>query len=993
MAGRATAMPTDRRDVIDRLLEEALDLPPERRTVFLRDRCRDDLDLFDRLTRALEFADTGSGVLDRPAAEVVPDLIAELADGIGGESSAGGGASPPGEIAADSLDALPPPDSLGPYRIKSPLGRGGMGVVYLGERVDGEFELSVAIKIIKRGLDTDEIVRRFRQERQILARLRHPNIARLLDGGVAPDGRSFLVMEYVRGIPLTQYCTEGRLGLDERLALFTTVCEAVRYAHQSLVIHRDLKPSNILVDRDGHVTLLDFGIAKLLDPGGDGGSDTPVTRAGERLLTPEYASPEQARGEGSTTATDVYALGVLLYEMLTGQRPHEFDSTTPEAIRATLTRTPRLPSAVVEMPKRREVPSPAVGSETGEGGPPPIPRLASRLRGDLDTIVMTALHPDANRRYTSAEALLGDLERYRSGLPISASADSVVYRARKFVLRHAASVAVAVSLVSFGAYHVLRVSAERDRALLAAEQAQEVTDFLTDLLRQWDPDANPDAASVAGLLDIGAGQAREQLADQPVAQAEVMAAIGQVRMSLGQWAEAHEILTETLALRESILPSDHLDVVESLRALAMVYTTMRPYETADSLLHEAESRLPSSGGREAEVQRAAIFGEVALLRYNQGRYQEADSAGRASLALRREVLGPDDPGIAQSLSRLGMIARRLGPQDAAESYYREALAHRVAQAEVSVQTAEAWKNLGLVLHEQGEYGEAEETYRKALDMQQEIYGEIHPAVSTTLNSLASLLQTTGSYDESEALHRRALGIREAIYGSDHPRVATSLVNLSGALLAQGRAAEGVAASRRALQIRTAALGPQHPNTATALNELGRGLRDLGHYDEARRYFVEVESIYAERLGPGHLWVGIALANIGRVELLAGRSVQADSVFRRALDIMRADEAASRHSAPVLVQLGRALLAQQRATEAEVVLREGLTLTEQILSDDHIDVAKARASLGDALARQGRDAEAESLLERAERVLSEAPGADAEREFARVRAILSELGSR
>ena len=301
---------------------------------------------------------------------------------------------------------------IGPYRLVRELGQGGMGVVYLAERADGQFEQRVALKLIKRGMDSDEILRRFLAERQVLARLSHPHIARLLDGGVTAEGQPYFAMEYVDGVPLHHYCEERSLGFEDRLRLFREVCEAVQYAHRSLVVHRDLKPSNILVTSAGETKLVDFGIAKVLY---EDVADRSVTRTDQRLMTPEYAAPEQVRGEPVTTATDVYALGAILYQLLTGRPPHQF--------------TGRSRGGAVPHHLRG-------GPRAAERGPCTRHRRRRRLRGDLDIIVLKALRKDPARRYPSVEALLEDLERHRTGLPVRARPDSVAYRARKFLGRH-----------------------------------------------------------------------------------------------------------------------------------------------------------------------------------------------------------------------------------------------------------------------------------------------------------------------------------------------------------------------------------------------------------------------------------------------------------------------------------------------------------------------------------------------------------------------------
>ncbi|NBC17317.1 MAG: protein kinase, partial [Bacteroidetes bacterium] len=454
----------ERWEQIDRLFAEALERPPDERTAFLRARCGNDVALYREVVTLLKSDAEAESVLGESvtafAAPLLPALEADLADGFA-----------PGE-------------RVGPYRLQHEIGRGGMGAVYLAERVDGQFDRRVALKVIKRGMDTDEILHRFRFERQILARLEHPHIARLYDAGVTDDGRPYLAMEYVDGQPLHRYCDGRTLPVDERLRLFQTVCAAVQFAHQNLVIHRDLKPSNILVTEGGAVKLLDFGIAKLLS---DEATGAPLTRTGVRVLTPEYAAPEQRTDSVVTTAADVYALGVVLYELLTGRRP-----LAPDALPDT---APEPPSTAVTKPTERSHADGTTTTLTPEtvstARQTSAERLRRRLRGDLDVIVLKALRPEPERRYASAEAFLEDIKRHLDGLPVQARPDTLGYRLRKFVQRHTAGVAAAAAvlalILAFSVLHTTRVTQERNLARQERDKAAEVAAFLEGLFDASDP--------------------------------------------------------------------------------------------------------------------------------------------------------------------------------------------------------------------------------------------------------------------------------------------------------------------------------------------------------------------------------------------------------------------------------------------------------------------------------------------------------------------------
>lgn len=513
---------------VDALFQRVLEYPPHERRDYFRQVCGPDDDLYrltgellDSLESADEFLEDRTLIISSAAA-LEPDPDMESGDETGRQ--------------------------LGAYRLLRQLGRGGSGTVYLAERVDGEFERRVAIKLLRRGLDTADLLTRFRAERQILASLDHPNIARLLDGGATEDGRPYLVMELVRGIPITRYCARERLTIEARLQLFATVARAVGYAHRNLVVHRDLKPSNILVTDTGSVKLLDFGIAKLLDATSDPDL-SPRTRTGVRLMTPEYASPEQLRGESVTTATDIYQLGGLLYEILTGRRPHGSDRRSRYDLeRAAREDRPEAPSMTVSGPNR-------VDPEFADSCCTEPRRLRRRLRGDLDTIVLTALRKEPERRYQTVAGLVADLERHLEGRPITARADSWSYRIHKLIRRHpgriTAGLIATLALVGYLftlVTHAERVEAERDRALLESAKVSQLSDFLQALFQVSEPDQT-DGRSLTALDLLRQGEAYARRLDVRLGvKAEIFEVIGVLYTQIGEYERAEPLLREALAL-------------------------------------------------------------------------------------------------------------------------------------------------------------------------------------------------------------------------------------------------------------------------------------------------------------------------------------------------------------------------------------------------------------------------------------------------------------
>jgi len=535
----------------DELFGAALELPAARRRRFLREHCSDDEGLL-REVEALLRAEAESGdFLDEPGGGAVANALADAL-----------GEVDPGRQGADRSGAR-----LGPYLLIAPIDRGGMADVYLAERADGAFEQRVAIKIQRRGLDTDDVLARFRTERQILSGLSHPNIARLLDGGATDDGLPYLVMEYVEGIPITRYCEEHRLSVPERLRLFMQVARAVQGAHAQLVVHRDIKPSNVLVTTAGDAKLLDFGIAKLLDPDAWPGT-LPRTRTGFRPLTPEYASPEQVRGDPITTASDIYQLGLLLYRILTGGRPFEAGGRGQKTLEDAITeaRPPR-PSDFVE----------ARAALTATG----LERrmLVRWLRGDLDTIVLAALRKEPDRRYASAHEMAEDVRRHLEGRPIAARQESRVYRFGKFVRRNPwAAPATAAVVLAVGAYigtlvrHGEELELERNTARLEAERARTSQDFLVGLFRSADPFSAVPASRrdirVSDVMEEGVLRARTELADRPEIRSMLLGTIGDVFLGLGDPARAVELRTEALEIARGTFGPESPEMAAALRELA-----------------------------------------------------------------------------------------------------------------------------------------------------------------------------------------------------------------------------------------------------------------------------------------------------------------------------------------------------------------------------------------------------------------------------------------
>lgn len=731
-------------------------------------------------------------------------------------------------------------ERVGPYRIIRRLGSGGMGTVYLAERADGQFEQTVALKLVKRGMDTEAVVGRFQFERQILARLNHPNIARLLDGGVHDDGRPYFVLEYVKGEAITDYCDARALTVRERLALFEHVCVAVAYAHRNLIVHRDLKPSNILVargtgtlasddERRGkrrsrpdpnllQVKLLDFGIAKLL-----GGGDDDMTRTGDRILTPAYAAPEQTRGEAVTTATDVYGLGVVLYELLTGRRPND----DVELERPSVAVTRRRESAGAA----RLVITPTGIAHLRATTPE---KLQRQLRGDLDTIVMKALRPEPDRRYASGENLLADLRAFSRNLPVAAQPESAGYRLRKYMRRHRVGVAATAAAIIIGVmligFYTFRLEDERDRARFEAEKSEQVSAFLASLFAIADPAASGGADVTAReLLDEGAERIDRELASQPLVRSEMKQLMGEVYTSIGSYDEAEELLEQTLNLRREENGTESVEVGETLVALGLLYERQGRYQegasvqkhAVDILLRHVDPEAPTRTSEPARLLADALHG-LAFMHLRLGEYADAEGNIREALKLKETVIGDDDPSYAYSLNILGDVLTFLDRYDEAEAVHLRALEMRRRHlGDAHLDVAYTLHNLAATMRNMERWADAERYYREALAVWRRHYGYDHQESANTLSQLAFVVGMQDRYNESDSLQQAALDMAIASVGRDHPKVSAIHIRRGDIEWRAGRLAEAERSYRAGLEIQRRVLGATHPSVTRWQITLGR----------------------------------------------------------------------------------------------------------------------------------------------------------------------------
>ncbi|MDY7092103.1 MAG: serine/threonine-protein kinase [Acidobacteriota bacterium] len=927
---------TARRELqLRELLEGALDLAPPDRHRFLHDHAPD-AELAMEAEALLATEDELSSVLDQAAHELM-------------------GLTPGGDIVPEA----PEPElgqRIGPYELLQVLGEGGMGRVYLA-RQTGEVERDVALKLVRSGWGSGDADRRFLAERRALARLNHPNVAQLYDAATTPEGQPYFAMEYVDGIPITRYCEEQRLSLDQRLRLFAAVCRGVQHAHSKQLLHRDLKPSNILVAAvDGTPTpkIIDFGIVRWLD-GGPGGE--PVSSGEVPLGTPQYMSPEALRSSAETpdldTRTDVYSLGVVLYVLLTGTHPHTQvdggEEESPGQLPLGLpSESPRRPServADLGPALRRQV------AERRRVRPGQLPRW---LRGDLDCIVCKAIAWDREERYGTAEELANDLERSLRYEPVSARPRSLKDRFVKLTRRNRLATALVVlTLLTFAGAAIFSSLATRralkaeERARTEAQAAQQALGFLVELFEAARPEATQGEEMTAReLVAEGVERTRDQPL-QPLQQAQLLHTLSDVYLRLGLYDEGAELAAEALELREKELPHQDPDTVRSLLLLGNHKRRAGDLDAAAVVLLRAEALVRDWADTRPLIQ-AEVHNSLGNLRLRQRRYDEAAVAHRRALELRQAHLEADHPDVAASHNNLGAVLWLDG-------HYRESEPHLRRASEIieknlgpyHPQLAASLSNLGVVLQRTGRFAESEISMRRVLEIQQRVLGPDHPETALTLTNLAILFSYTGRYPEAEELFQQALEIDLATVGESHHETMKVFSSLGLLYWRQGRNEEAEASYRRALALRR-----QHrPDDVEGLERtrmnLALVLRDTGRLEEALTMLEEVLRSHRANLGEDHLSTLLTLGFTGTIHAREGRLEQAEPMLRRSLAGL--EQAGHQNLFPLSEILSELAAVRQRrgdAAEATVLYRRSLDLRSQFLPPGHPQIEQLQAALQD-----------------------------------------------
>jgi serine/threonine-protein kinase len=883
-------MDTERWRQVEGLFHRATELAPKERPSFLDDACRDDAEL-RRQVEGLLAADARSHA-----------RIERMEQGVT-------------RLGEDPLIG----HDVGTYRLIERVAIGGMGVVYRARRSDGLFEQEVAIKLIRTELVSESLIRRFEFERRTLAALQHPNIAHMYDGGTTPEGRPYLVMEFVRGVPIDQYCDGKSFSIDQRLRLFVAACRAVHFAHQNLIVHRDIKPGNILVDERGAPKLLDFGIARILDDA-DGKEGSEPTRTGGQILTPEYASPEQLTGGAVTTAIDVYSLGIVLYELLTGHKPHRSDSRSPlDWQRAVLERTPTRPSDIVSavpdpLPTDALLP-PTAEELAGRRGMEPS-SLRRRLRGDLDRIVLMALRKEPERRYASVKDMADDIERHFSGHPVIARADSVAYRTQRFVQRNRLAVASGVAVLAallFGLVATrrgeVRAQAQAEHARIEAESFEGISNFL---MNTFLASVNTlDAAELAAKrqrIRLHAEQLRRKYEGQEHLRANLLDSLGRVAQRLSLFEDAELLIHEALVIRTRAFGPESLEYALSMRS-------------------------------------------VGLLRYARGELVLAAEALEKALMLHRTRPRETHTDIAAVANDLAACWRGLGRLDDAEALQREALGLRRAAADGSLEVAESANNLAQVELDKGATDAARVLLEEALAIRRRILGPEDPLTLQALSNLASTHWRLGRRDEALALLGEVEAGCRALHADGDEGLAQALSNRAVMLITSRKYAEADAALTEALELQIRRLGPTHSAVASTLTKCARLQALAGRPEDARATWSRVIAL---RRGASQSprYLGQALCEYGEFLLDAKAPDEARGALEESVLVL---ETCGARNTPACSRaessLGEVLLALGRPTEAETHLKVAVAILDALPGSDEAE----RQRVQELLARCGTPA--------------------------------------
>ena len=830
---------------IGQIVDGALEIEDkDNRTAFIKEKCKDDKSLITEVYSFIHSIEESDGLWE----DLLNSNMA-IADDMADEMSQDSGV-----INHSS------PESIGPYRVKKLLAKGGMGNIYLAERKEADFHKNVAIKIVRKEINSQVTIQRFIQERSILSSLNHPNIAQLLDGGITEDGRPYFVMEFIDGVPITEYCSKNSCNLSERLSLFRKMCDAVQYAHTNFVVHRDLKPSNILVNRDGILKILDFGIAKLTDGKLDEKS-LIQTREGYRMLSLNYAAPEQITGEPVTTSTDVYSLGLLLYELLTNERAYSLkNKNLVEAEKIIRESEPKKPSVV-----NRE--------------------WQNRLRGDLDAITMKAIRKEPEQRYESARLLLDDIEAYSNDKPVSARHGTFYYKTGKFVRRNKVNLSFAAIilalLIIIPSYYAKMINEERRIAEAEAQKAEQISGFLIGLFEGADPFGDTEEfgldTDIGSMLELGEKRINSELNNQAEVKAALNSTIGRVYFSLGEFDRAEELYSEALQIAES--KSLERDLPIYTFRLGHVFQQVGKNQAADSLLKKAIKLFENSEEgfqtRDA-VSALAVYGSFSW--FNLGDTETAEEYLLRSLEQRQIHFAENDSLLAPAYNDLANLYHSLGNFDEAEKYYKQAVDIYTELLADNPRTAITMANFSMLLRDQGKLDDAKHFQESALNIVKRKEGQYNIDIALGNGNLSEINMRQGNYQVADSLAEQSLKLLQEIFGELHPYVARTKLVLG---MNHYFLEEYTEAEKLFLQVKDEyekVYPSEHSRLGDPHLELSKLYLKTEKLDKAEENVLLAREIYSQSLPDGNVKRAVTASVYGEILSIKGEVEKADSLL-------------------------------------------------------------------------------------------------------------------
>lgn len=779
------------------------------------------------------------------------------------------------------LEEGEPDKVIGQYRLIRKIGEGGMGQVWLAEQSE-PLKRMVALKLIHGGIFDPALLRRFQAERQSLASMDHPAIAKVFDAGATAAGQPYFVMEYVPGEPINSYCDARKMTLRERLELFIQACEGVQHAHQKAIIHRDLKPANILVvEVDGRPMprIIDFGLAKVVRQFADDTNE--ATRAEGFVGTPGYMSPEQAGSSDVDTRTDVYSLGVVLYELLAGQLPFDAKKLKQlplyEILRHTQEHDPVRPSV-----RAAENTEAAVSAAEKRGLAPK--KLTRELRGDLDWITMKALEKDRGRRYGTPSELSRDLQRYLDHEPVEARSGSIGYQVAKYVRRHRFGVAMTALLSMLLPAFAILQSIQLRRTARERDRAGRITEFMTEMFKVANPgEERGNQVTAREILDKASGNIRTGLSQDPETQAQMMMVMGKVYDNLGLYPQADSLLRQAADIRRSRLGDENVDTADSMLALAWTLGHEGHYPEAERLLRKVwDIRQRKLGANNPDT--VTAMSDLAVILGYEGHYAEAEKLQRQALDIRRRILKPGSLDIAASLDNLGTVLQNEAHYQEAERLDREAIAIRSSGLGADhPETVATMNNLANVLYFEGRYAEAEKLDQRVLDERRRDFGADNPLTLRTMSNLANILHREHREAEAESLCRETLEIQKRVLGPEHPETLMSMNNLTAILSKEHKYSEAEEIGREVLDIRRRVLGLEHPLTLRAMSNLADSLTKLGKWSDAEELLKQAQEIQRRVLGPDHPDTALSTYNLACIVAHQGKATEALAMLRESVD--------------------------------------------------------------------------------------------------------------